>query len=142
MKLEPEQQSRKLSLSILVAPDYNGVNNLNNASIGNDFGLLVTFEIARNWSFSTGGIYAKKLYETGFRNYNPTRNIWEEYYTKSVNADCRVLDIPLNISYTFLNRRNTMISVGSGISSYIMLGKIIVSVTLKTMAIPHWPIMW
>lgn len=118
---EPEQQLRKLALSVLAAPDYNGVNNLNNASIGSDFGLMVTFEIAKNWSFSTGGIYAKKLYETGFTNYNPTKNIWDEYYPKSVNADCRVLDIPLNISYKFFNRKNTTISVGSGISSYIML---------------------
>ena len=118
---EPERQLRKLALSVLAAPDYNGVNNLSNASIGNDFGLMVTFVIARNWSFSTGGIYAKKLYETGFSNYSPTKNIWDEYYPKSVNADCRVLDIPLNISYTFFSRKNTTFSIGSGISSYIML---------------------
>lgn len=118
---EPEHQYRKLALSVIAAPDYNGVNNLNNASIGNDFGLLVTYKISKNWSLSTGGVYAKKLYETGFSNYNPTKNIWDEYYPKTVNADCRVLDIPLNISYTFLTRKNTTISVGSGISSYIML---------------------
>ena len=102
---EPERQYRKLALSVLAAPDYNGVNNLNNASIGNDFGLLVTYKISKNWSLSTGGVYAKKLYETGFSNYNPTKNIWDEYYPKTVNADCRVLDIPLNISYTFLNQK-------------------------------------
>jgi hypothetical protein len=118
---EPELELRKLALSILAAPDYNGVDNLNNASIGNDFGLLVTLKLSKNWSLSTGGIYARKLYETGFNNYNPTRNIWTEYYPKTVNADCRVLDIPLNISYTFLARKNTTISIGSGISSYIML---------------------
>jgi hypothetical protein len=120
-KSEPEHQPRKMALSFLAAPDYNGVNNLNNASLGNDFGLMVTLEIAKNWNFSTGGIYAKKLYETGFNNYTPTKNIWTEYYPKSVNADCRVLDIPLNISYTILKRKNNTISLGSGISSYIML---------------------
>jgi hypothetical protein len=118
---EPEHQYRKLAISVLAAPDYNGVNNLNNASIGNDFGLLVTYKISKNWSFSTGGVYGKKLYETGFSNYNPTKNLWDEYYPKTVNADCRILDIPLNISFTFLTRKNTTISIGSGISSYIML---------------------
>ncbi len=118
---EPEHQYRKLALSVLAAPDYNGVNNLNNASVGSDFGLIVTFKVSKNWSLSTGGVYAKKLYETGFSNYSPTKNIWDEYYPKTVNADCRVLDIPLNISYTFLTRKNTTISIGSGISSYIML---------------------
>jgi len=32
-----------------------------------------------------------------------------------------VLDIPLNINYTFLNRNRTLLSIGTGISSYIML---------------------
>ncbi|HAH23848.1 MAG TPA: hypothetical protein DCL77_08835 [Prolixibacteraceae bacterium] len=116
-----EPRMRRLALSVLAAPDYNGVNNLNNASLGNDFGLLVSYRIAKNWSFSTGGIYAKKLYETAFGNYTPTRNIWTEYFPKSVSADCRVLDIPLNINYTFLRRKNKTISAGSGISSYMML---------------------
>ena len=117
----PERSIRKLALSVMAAPDYNGVNNLNNASMGNDFGLMVSYEIAKNWSLSTGGIYAKKLYETGFSNYNPSKNIWTDYYPNSVSADCRVLDIPLNINFTFLRRKNKTISVGSGISSYIML---------------------
>jgi hypothetical protein len=89
--------------------------------LGNDFGLLVTIKITKSWSLSTGGVYAKKLYETGFGNYNPSKNIWDEYYPKSVNADCRVLDIPLNISYSLVAGKNTTISFGSGISSYIML---------------------
>lgn len=124
---EPERRPkaeplvRKLTLSVLAAPDLNGVDNLNNASLGSDFGLLVSFAIAKNWSFSTGGIYAKKLYESGYRDYNPAKDIWGEYYPRSVDADCRVLDIPLNISYTFLRGKNSSFSAGSGISSYIML---------------------
>lgn len=112
---------RLLALSLLAAPDYNGVDNLNNVSLGSDFGLMISFAFARNWSFSTGGIYAKKLYEAAYENYNPAQNIWTEYYPRSVYADCRVLDIPLNISYTFLKLKNSSISAGSGLSSYIML---------------------
>ena len=116
-----EHEPRKLALSFLAAPDYNGVNNMNNAVIGNDFGLIISYGFARKWKFSSGAVYGKKLYETGFNNYNPIKDIWTEYYPKSVNADCRVLDIPLNISYSFINRKNTSVSLGTGISSYIML---------------------
>lgn len=116
-----EPGMRKMTISVLAAPDYNGVDNLSNASLGSDFGLLVSVAIAKNWSFSTGGIYAKKLYETGYSNYTPAQDIWNEYHPRSVYADCRVLDIPLNISYTFLRARNSAFSAGSGISSYIML---------------------
>ena len=121
VKPEPGHQLRLLSLSVLAAPDYNGVNNLNNASLGNDLGLMLTLKLASNWSFSTGGIYARKLYQTGFNNYNPSKNIWTEYYPNSVSADCRVLDIPMNINYTLLSRKNYTVSLGTGISSYIML---------------------
>jgi hypothetical protein len=120
-KPEQERQLRVSALSVLAAPDYNGVNNLNNASLGNDFGLLLSVNIVKNWSFSTGAIYAKKLYHTTFSNYNPTKNIWTEYYPNSVNADCRVLDIPMNINYSLLKRKNRTFSLGTGISSYIML---------------------
>lgn len=116
-----EHWAPKIALSVMAAPAYNGVNNLNNGSMGGDFGLLISLGIARNWSFSTGGIYAKKLYETGFRDYNPKNNIWHEYYPQRVNADCRVLDIPLNLSYTVLKVKGRTISMGTGLSSYIML---------------------
>lgn len=121
LKPEPERQMRKLALSVLVAPDYNGVDNLNNAKMGNDLGLMLTYGIAKNWSVSTGGIYAKKLYDASYTSYQPTKNLWTKYYPSSVNADCRVLDIPVNISYAFLNRNKTKILLGTGISSYIML---------------------
>lgn len=116
-----EPKNRSLALSFLVSSDFNGVDNLNNAKMGNDLGLLVTLGLTKRWSFSTGGIYAKKLYGAGYSSYSPQKDIWTGYYPKWVDADCRVLDIPLNINYTFLNRKRTSLSVGTGISSYIML---------------------
>ncbi|MGE5448094.1 MAG: hypothetical protein ACM3PR_07005 [Bacteroidales bacterium] len=118
---EAERSARKMALSVMAAPAYNGVSNLNNGSMGNDVGLLVSYEIAKNWMVTTGGIYAKKLYETGFRDYKPKNNIWSEYYPQRVNADCRVLDIPLNLSYTFIKGKDRTLSMGTGLSSYIML---------------------
>lgn len=116
-----EPKNRSLAFSLLVSSDYNGVDNLNDGKLGNDLGLLVTLGLTKRWSFSTGGIYAKKLYGTGYSSYSPQKDIWTGYYPKWVDADCRVLDIPLNINYTFLNRKRTTLSAGTGISSYIML---------------------
>lgn len=118
-----ERPVHKMALSLMAAPAYNGVGNLNNGSMGEDIGLLVSLEVARNWKFSTGGIYAKKLYDAGFKDYKPENNIWSEYYPQTVNADCRVLDIPLNLSYTFLKGKDRTVSIGTGLSSYIMLSE-------------------
>ncbi|WP_423129555.1 hypothetical protein [Gaoshiqia sp. Z1-71] len=115
------QKHRLLALSLLVAPAYNGVDNLNDGQVGSDFGLLLTLGLTERWSVSTGALYAKKLYETAFSSsYNPGDGP-SGHEPRSVDADCRVLDIPLNLNYTVINRAKTTVSLGTGISSYVML---------------------
>lgn len=117
-----EPKNRLVALSLLVAPAYNGVDNLNNGKTGTDVGLLLTLGLSRRWSFSTGALYAKKLYETGFSsNYSNGYNGYGDPDIQAVDADCRVLDIPLNINYAIIDKGKTTISLGTGISSYIML---------------------
>ncbi len=108
----PEPQRPQIALSLLLAPAYNGADNLNNGRFGSDIGLLVTLGLSNKWSLSTGAVYAKKLYETGYTYAS---------YTQMVDADCRVLDIPVNVSYALVNKGKTRIGFGTGISSYIML---------------------
>lgn len=115
--LEP----RKVVLSILAAPAINGVNNFNNVKVGSDIGVLLTVGLTKRLSVSTGAIYAKKLYETGFDNYNPSGDTWFKYNPEEVYADCRVLDIPLNLNYELINKGKHIVSLGTGLSSYLML---------------------
>lgn len=114
---------RNLTLTVLVAPSINGVNNLNMGKVGSDAGLLLTMGLTKRWSISTGAVYAKKLYQTGFNNYNPINNMPFKYTPQQVNADCRVLDIPLNFNYAFIKKGNNTLSLGAGISSYLMLNE-------------------
>ncbi|MHA7111460.1 hypothetical protein ACRTDU_15115 [Sunxiuqinia elliptica] len=117
LQLDADQKGRQLALSLLVAPAYNGVDNLNDGSFGGDIGVLVSWNLTPKWQVSTGAVYAKKLYETGLDNYNTDVN----YAAQTVNADCRVLDIPLNIQYALLRSGKTTVHLGTGISSYLML---------------------
>ena len=66
-----------------------------------------------------GIIYSAKPYTTGFQNYHTPYTFATN--PSNVTADCRMLDIPLNIGYQVFNRYNTKISIGGGLSSYIML---------------------
>jgi hypothetical protein len=120
-EIATEPRHRQLAVSLLVAPAYNGVDNLNNGQMGSDVGLLLTLGLSERWSFSTGAVYAKKVYDTGFdSNYSPGNGA-NAYDANAVDVDCRVLDIPLNVNYTFVNKGNTKVSLGTGISSYLML---------------------
>lgn len=117
LHLDAAQKDRQLALSLLVAPAYNGVDNLNDGSFGGDIGVLVSWYLTPKWQVSTGAVYAKKLYETNLNNYNNE----VDYAAQTVDADCRVLDIPLNIQYALLKSGKTTIHIGTGISSYLML---------------------
>lgn len=117
-----EKKKPQLAVSLLLAPAYNGVNNLNDARIGADAGLLLSLGISKRLRVSTGALYGIKLYETGYQNYNPPQTGgYNSYHPQQVDADCRVLDIPLNIDYAILDRRNVRFSLGTGVSSYLML---------------------
>lgn len=123
LKLEDEPGKGILSVTVLAAPAYNGVNNLNNAKIGGDFGLLFSMAVTKRWSVSTGAIYGLKLYETDGENYQPPQSDGYGHDPLLVNADCRVLDVPLNIDYKLLNFPKTSFSLGTGVSSYFMLSE-------------------
>ncbi len=102
----------RLALSVLAAPSYNGTEHLKNLQPGTDIGVLFTLGLSKKWSFSTGAVYAKKLYDASYGSSSG----WME-----VDADCRVLDVPLNINYAFIQGKKNTFGLGTGVSSYFML---------------------
>lgn len=109
-----------LTFSIMAAPDISGTGANVSSKVSTNIGLLVTYPLSRKISVSTGVIYAKKLYNSagiaavnnGYGNQS-----WE------VNADCRVLDIPLNVNYQVFKKRKLAVTVNTGLSSYLMLNE-------------------
>lgn len=109
------------AIGIIASTDLNGVGSFQHSSVGGDFGFTVTARITDKWSISTGAIYAKKPYTIAYDQYRPGSKYQPSVQPDKVHADCRVLDIPVTISYTFLKRKNDSFSLGTGISSYLML---------------------
>ena len=117
-------------LSILAAPDINSVNKTGNGGqAGTNFGLQFSVQVSKQFSLSSGVFYAAKPYETSTANYKPqTANWWASKFgtegkPNQVAADCKVLDIPLNVNYLFYNKGSNKLSIGSGLSSYFMLSE-------------------
>jgi hypothetical protein len=109
----------RYALSVIAAPEVNGVGSFEQTSSGTNVGLLFSAGLFKKITFSAGALYSKKPYSTYFSNYyggsRPGSNL------SSINADCRVLDIPLNMDFQFYHKNRNSFSVGSGLSSYIML---------------------
>lgn len=109
-----------LTLSVMAAPDISTSNMNVDTKVSSNIGVLATYAITDKISVTTGAVYSRKLYNYGGVGSAGTaymKNAWQ------VDADCIVLDIPLNVNYTFLKRRNFSVGVNSGLSSYFMLNE-------------------
>ncbi|MCD8739475.1 PorT family protein [Mucilaginibacter roseus] len=120
---KPARMDKKpvFAVSVLAAPDVNGIGSFGEGKMGLNAGVLLSMKLGSRLTVTTGAAYSYKPYATNFSNYrtayrfdvNPTR----------VMADCRVLDIPLNIDYMVYSKRQNSMSFGAGLSSWFMLNE-------------------
>lgn len=109
----------QIGLAIMASPDINGVGSFQNSKMGTNIGMLLSLGVSKKLTISTGAVYAKKPYLTDFADYYAGYKFKTD--PQDVYADCRVLDIPLNVDYKLYNKSHNSFSVGSGLSSYLML---------------------
>jgi hypothetical protein len=110
----------QFALSVLASPNLNGVNSsFQQSKVGGNFGVLFSVGFSKKWSISTGAAYSINPYLTNFDNYHTAYQFKTQ--PSSVNANCRMLDIPLNVNYQVYSKQRNKISVGTGLSSYFML---------------------
>jgi hypothetical protein len=109
----------QFALTVLAAPDINGVGSFQQGKVGTNVGMQFSVGISKKLTITAGTFYSIKPYITGFGNYHTPYQF--QVAPTNVTADCRMLDIPLNIGYQFYNKQQNKISIGTGLSSYIML---------------------
>ena len=111
-------KNQGLTLSFIAAPDISVTKMSTPSKLSSNFGVLLNYNLTTRLSVTSGLIYSKKRYNyTGFGQQNNTANA----YPWDVNADCDVLDIPVNVNYRLLNHKKYAISLNAGASSYVML---------------------
>jgi len=115
----------QFALTLMAAPDINGVNSFQQTKTGTNVGLLFSIGINK-LTLTTGASYSYKPYNTPFNGYQNSGSTYSSGYSFWANpinvlADCRMLDIPLNIDYQLFNKNQNKLSIGTGLSSYIML---------------------
>lgn len=111
--------SSRLTVKVALSPDFSSINFFSAGKTGWNYGVLAGYSFNNRWSVVTGVISSRKLYETtevsGSYDFNG-----HEYPMKSLDGDCRIIDIPVNVYYTFFPERSFSMRAGLGFSSYIM----------------------
>jgi hypothetical protein len=119
-KKKEESAGSQWFLKLPVSPDFTSINYYKPGKTGLNIGLLVEYIPGKHLAFSTGAIWSRKLYSTD----DPGTSYSSGPYTSKVSfldGDCRVLDIPVNVTYYLPLRTRMTFFATAGLSSYIML---------------------
>lgn len=108
-------QRHGFALGFAVGPDYSAAPHLRLGNFGVSAGLQLQYAINNRFSISTGAFYAKKTYGATPADYEAP------YSFKKVDADCKVLDVPLNLNVTLFESGKHSWAATVGSSSYFML---------------------
>jgi hypothetical protein len=84
-------------------------------------GVGVGYTFTNRVTLRTGFYSGRKVYSAAPDAYNPPAIFWNYYpFLEKVNADCKVYEIPLSLSYNFGKPSSRQWFVAGGISSLIM----------------------
>ncbi len=82
--------------------------------------LLVEGSISQRWSLQTGIIRSLKIYQAKGSEYEWTWTYKQPQGPSSVNGNCTVFELPVNIRFDISQRPMSRWFVGAGVSSYKM----------------------
>jgi hypothetical protein len=106
------------AITALASSDVNGTSSFQGKA-GSNYGLLLSFGATKKLTITSGVVYSSKPYNTSFSNYHTAYTF--KHDPTDVTADCKMLDIPINIGYQIYGNFRNKLSVGTGLSSYLML---------------------
>ncbi|MDQ3291529.1 MAG: hypothetical protein M3Q05_09595 [Bacteroidota bacterium] len=113
----------KLAVALVLGPDFSTVGFVKPEKASTNVGIGLSYQISKRWALGTGLVRARKFYGAKPEDYHPGANYWPAgaHLPDDINAVCKVLDIPLNVRYSFLALPTHVAYVQTGLSSYIML---------------------
>ena len=87
-------------------------------------GIMVEYFVKKDLSIQSGLSYGAKKYSAlGSEYETPYWAQGSAYSVTSVYANCKVIDIPLNIQKYFDSKNGNRFFIGTGVSSYLMLSE-------------------
>jgi hypothetical protein len=119
IKKEKQHMPPRFSLAILSAPDLNGVNSFTGTKVGANAGVQLSVQLTRKLSINTEAVYASKPYEIEMAQYQTAATYGGK--PGEVAANCKVLDVPVNLNYQVFSKNRNSFTAGAGLSSYFML---------------------
>lgn len=121
---EPHKSLPRWSVGLVTFPDFTRTPKSDFKCSGDTYGILISYRFFRRWTLHTGALKSVKKYWGYGNEYVPPPGYWEArtqgIIPEKVQGNCAVLEIPVMLSYNFLQTKRSSAFVTIGVSSYIM----------------------
>lgn len=120
---KPKSATSKFAIKLQFAPDVSSVGYFKGGKVGNNFGISIDYQLSHKLRLSAGAIHSRKYYSTTDQvsSYGYYGAVSTD--TERLDGDCKILDVPITLSYLILTRSNSSVFVSGGLSSYFMLSE-------------------
>lgn len=121
-RLLPPDRSRYFYIQSLVAADLSAVRFQRIPGVGYGAGLMLGYGVNNRWQAEAGALWEKKRYYSRGEYFDKSGlgQYWSNISIYSVNGNCNMITIPVDVHYTFSRRRNSRWFFSAGVSSYLM----------------------
>lgn len=119
-----KEKSKKKSLlffTFSAGPDISFARTEKAGELKPVFGIGAGLNLGSKFTLRTGFYTGRKVYSSSPGSYNPPPSFYIYYpYLEKVDADCKVYEIPLSLSYNFKQSAKGYWFTSAGLSSYLM----------------------
>lgn len=121
IKKDQQTSKRKFYYSLVIGPDVSTVKFYRQSKVGYSLGLMLGYNINRKIAIEAGALWDRKNYYTN-GDYLDTSKLWlpANSVVSKVDGYCNMIEIPVNIKYNIVTKRNHTWFVSAGLSSYLM----------------------
>lgn len=118
---KPKISTSKLSYSLIFGPDVSTVKKQKTSNVGYSLGIMLRYQFAGRLSVEAGVLWDRKNYYTEGRFFDTSKlKLPSRSTVKNADGYCNMFEIPLNIRYELITKKNSSWFISTGLSSYIM----------------------
>lgn len=108
-------------LTFSIGPDISFVANNKPGNLTLTYGVGLNYTFFKRLILQSGFYVSKKIYSADSANYHPAPAFWSYYPNmQNIDANCKVYEIPVELSYSFGEKGKHSWFAGTGLSSYLM----------------------
>jgi len=113
-----------LYAGMLASPDISFIHGQKSSPVGVSAGIIVGYAFNKHLSAETGILYDKKNYYTKGQYFDKDRIAWFKQHPDikviDVQGNCKMIEIPINVRYSFINKNKNSVYAVAGLSTYFM----------------------